>query len=289
MIKNKKREKQKVGLALSGGSALGICHIGAIKALKENGIPVDCVSGTSAGAVVAAAFAFGVSLEKMIEISRRLSWSNVSRFGYSKLGLNSNEPVGDIVEEMIGKVKIEDAPIPLAIVATDIDTGKKVVFRKGSVAEAVRASTCIPGFFVPVQIGSKKMVDGGLVENLPVSPLKEMDADVLVGINLGHFRTYRKTENVLDVITNSYGILLKQQNQEFDCEEGVFIEPHLEKFTPSDFEKADALMKTGYDATSQAISQIKEKLGKRREQKEEKKGFLQKIWEFFIGTKKIEQ
>ncbi len=284
-MQSQKDEKNnpKLGLALSGGSALGICHVGAVKALMENDITVDYISGTSAGAVVAAAFAFGVPLEKMTEISRRLSWSNVSRFGYSKMGLNSNEPVGDIIEEMIGTVNIEDAPIPLAIVATDIDTGERVVFRKGSVAKAVRASTCIPAFFVPVQFGRKKLVDGGLVENLPISPLKEMGAEVIVGVNLGQFRTYKKTENILDVIINSYGILLRPQNHNLRNQiEGILIEPHLENFGPSDFEKVDELMKIGYKATSQKISKISNCTNKHSKKE---KGFFQKLLGFFSGDK----
>lgn len=279
-----KNNRPKVGLALSGGSALGICHIGAIKALMENEVSVDYISGTSAGAVVAAAYAFEVPLEKMIEISRRLSWSNVSRFGYSKLGLNSNEPVGEIVEEMIGKVNIEDARIPLAIVATDIDTGEKIVFRKGRVSDAVRASTCIPAFFVPVKVGRKKLVDGGLVENLPISPLKEMGAETIIGVNLGQFRTYKKTANVLDVIINSYGILLRPQNHSNGEKEGIFIEPHLEKFTPSDFEKVDELMSVGYKAAKEQILQIKNKLGIVKKKKE--MGIWQRIWEFLMFARK---
>lgn len=283
MGKDGEKKKPKIGLALSGGSALGICHIGAIKALRENNIPIDCVSGTSAGAVVAAALAFDVPLEKMIEISHSLSWSNISRFGYSKLGLNSNEPVAGIIQEMIGDVDIENSPMPLAIVATDIDTGEKVIFRKGKIADAVRASTCIPAFFVPVQIGKRKLVDGGLVENLPTSPLKEMGADIIIGINLGQWRSYKETENILDVITNSYGILMRPQNHTHDDENGIFIEPHLEKFTPSDFEKVGELMEIGYQAANCVISEIKQRLD--YEPAIEKKGFFRKIIDFFARKK----
>jgi len=276
-------KRPKIGLALSGGSALGISHIGAIKLLMEKKVPIDCVSGTSAGAVVAAALAFGVPLEKMIEISKRLSWSNVSCFGYSKLGLNSNEPVGEIIEEMIGQANIEDAPIPLAIIATDIDTGEKIVFRKGSVAEAVRASTCIPAFFVPVEIGKRKLVDGGLVENLPTSPLKEMGAEVIIGVNLGHWRTYKKTANVLDVITNSYGILLRPQMMPAAFDGDVLIEPHLENFHHSDFEKVDELMKAGYCAASEVVGDILASLYKKEEEGTGKVGFFGKIKAFLVG------
>jgi NTE family protein len=257
----RKRIYPKVGLALSGGSALGISHIGAIKALSEHKIPIDCVSGTSAGAIAAVGVAFGVPIKKMIGISKQLSWEAVSEFGYSKFGLNSNEPVSDVIREMIGRARIEDARIPLAIVATNIDTGEKVIFRRGSVAEAVMASTCLPGLFIPVKIKGKKLVDGGLVENLPLSPLKKMGAEVRIGVDLGHWRTYPKTKNVIDVISNSYSILIKPQCMMKDQDVEVLIEPHLEKFTSSDFDKIDALMEAGYRATKLSIPDIRKQLG----------------------------
>lgn len=281
MREKKRIKKMKIGLALSGGSALGIAHIGAIKAFQENNIQIDFVSGTSAGAIVATGLAFGVSLEKMIEISHRLSWSNLSQFGYSKQGLNSNVPVGEIISEMIGKgAKIEDANIPLAIVATDIDTGKKIIFEKGSVADAVRASTCIPGFFIPVKINGRKLVDGGLTENLPLSPLEKMGADIYIGVDLGYFRVLKKTRNVLDIINNSYSILIKPQENISFRHATVLVKPHLEEFSSSDFEKVDALMNAGYQAVETVLPKIRKYLVY-EEKDVASKGFWEKILDFF--------
>lgn len=257
----KKKTYPKVGLALSGGSALGISHIGAIKALSEHKIPIDCVSGTSAGAIAAVGLAFGIPSKKMVELSKNLNWSSISKFGYSRLGLNSNEPVSEIIHEMIGRARIEDALIPLAIIATNIDTGEKVILKKGSVAEAIMASTCLPGLFVPVKIKGKNLVDGGLVENLPLSPLKKMGAEVRIGIDLGHWRTYKKTRSVIDVVTNSYGILIKPQCFMTQHHAEILIEPHLERFCPSDFDKVTELMEAGYRATKLAMPEIKKQLG----------------------------
>jgi NTE family protein len=254
--KKKKNKNLKIGLALSGGSALGIAHIGVIKALGKNNIKIDCISGTSAGAVVAACYAFNVPLEQMVEISKKLSWTNIADFGYSKLGLNSNKPVGRIIRKYIGDKNIEDAKIPLAIIATDIDTGKKVVFRKGSVAEAVMASSCIPVFYTPVKIGSKKLVDGMLVENLPFSPLKEMGAELEVGVDLGTWMAQKKTQNVLDVINNGYGIMIRQQSASLRGNGRIIIEPRLKKFTVFDFKDPESLIRAGFGATMLAAPQI---------------------------------
>lgn len=247
----------KVGLALSGGSAVGIAHVGAVRALREAGIDIECVVGTSAGSVVAACVAFGVPEEKMMEMSRKLSWSNVSEFGYSKLGLNSNRPVGDLVKKLVGHVRIEDARIPLAIVATDIDTGEKVVFRKGDLAEAVMASTCIPGYFVPVEIDGRRLVDGGIVENLPMATLRSMRPRVPVGVDLGYWRTLQSTKTILDVITNSYSILVGSQEDSSKGDRGIVVRPHLEGFSISDFRRMDELIDIGCRAMHERIPSIR--------------------------------
>ncbi len=261
MFFEKERSSRSVGLALSGGAAVGIAHIGAVRALREAGIGISHLSGTSAGAVVAACVAFGVSEERMIEATRKLSWSNISDFGYSKFGLNSNRPVGELMTDLVGDVRIEDAPIPLAIVATDIDTGDRVVFRKGDLAAAIQASTCIPGYFVPVEIDGKKLVDGGIIENLPLPTLRSMRPRVTVGIDLGLWRTIGVTKNILDVVTNSYSILVRHQADHAAHKASVIVSPHLEGFSISDFDRVDKLIDAGYRATRRKIPEIVRRIG----------------------------
>jgi NTE family protein len=283
MPEDKKRKQPKVGLALSGGSALGIAHVGVIKALKENNIPVDFVSGTSAGSIAAAALAFDIPLEKMIETSKKLNWKNASKFGYSRMGWNSNEPMGEIIEEMIGKKRIENSLIPMAIIATDIDTGEKTVFKEGSVTKAIMASACIPGFYTPVKIRGKNFVDGGLVENLPLSPLKEMGAEIRIGVDLESWKKFRKTKNVLDVINNSYDILIKPQALFITRGSEIIIEPHLENFTTSDFDKFEKIMQAGYKAANLMIPEIRKQLDKKTSRF---RSFMQKIANFLFFWKK---
>jgi len=245
----------RIGLALSGGAAVGIAHLGVIRAFREAGIGISHLAGTSAGSVVAACVAFGIPEEKMIEATRKLGWSNLSDFGFSRFGLNSNRPVGAFMRELVGDVRIEDSPIPLAIVATDIDTGEKVVFREGNLAEAVMASTCIPGYFVPVEIGGRKLVDGGIVENLPLPTLRAMRPRIPVGVDLGLWRTIGVTRNILDVITNSYSILVRSQ-AERPSDGSLVVSPRLEGFSVSDFDRADELIDTGYRAAKKKIPKI---------------------------------
>lgn len=283
MDKNKKISRPKVGLALSGGSALGLAHIGVIKALRKHRVPIDFISGTSAGAIAAAALAFDIPLKTMVELTKNLSWANMSKFGYSRMGLNSNKPVGELIEKMLGDAKIEDAKIPLAIIATDIDTGKKIVFQKGNVADAVMASTCLPGYYVPVNIEGKKLVDGGLVENLPLSPLRQMGAEVVIGVDLERWKKIKEAKNVLNVITNSYSTLIRPQSYFFQQQSDVLIEPHLEKFTSSDFDKTDELLKVGYDAVECRITKIKKLLRRKEKMIVLPTTLFQKIADFFTS------
>ncbi|MGE5392275.1 MAG: patatin-like phospholipase family protein [Candidatus Saccharibacteria bacterium] len=248
--------KPKLGIALSGGSALGIFHIGFLKALTERQVKIDYISGTSAGAIVAAAFAFGVPLDELSRRAKKLSWYGLSKFTYSKLGLVSNQAIGDMIRELLGDPDIREAKIPLSVVATDISNGEKIVFKEGNLIRALMASSCIPGLFVPVEIDGRKLVDGGLTENLPLSPLKDMGADIRVGVDLFRFSPQRKPRNILDVIMNSIDILAGHQAHTYGVNSELMIEPHLEGFSPSDFKKSDELERAGYSYGSEAVPAI---------------------------------
>jgi NTE family protein len=257
--------KIKLGLALSGGSTYGIAHIGALKALKEANIPIDCIAGTSAGSLVAACYAFGVPLEEMASLTQNLNWKKFSRFAYSPLGLRSNKPMDAFITDMLGDVNIEDAPIPLAIVATNIETHKMVVMRSGPLREAVRASTCLPGFFTPVEIGGQMLVDGGLTENIPITALTEMGATVKIGIDLLNSSTLAKPKNVLDVLISSFKILSRRKELQLLLNADVVIEPDLSAFNSLSFKNADGMFEAGYKAAKEAIPEIREKIEKLQE------------------------
>lgn len=251
---------QKIGLALGGGSTYGIAHIGALKALTEHHIPIDCISGTSAGSIVAACFAFGMPLEQMIEMTRNLNWKKFSRLTYSRLGYHSNKPMGAFLTDVLGDVNIEDAKIPLAIVATNIETHRMVTLRSGSLREAVRASTCIPGFFTPVEIDGALLVDGGLTENLPISALEEMGATMKIGINLVARPMPFRPKNLTDIINASFTILSLHRDRDLPRRTDVLIEPDLNQFDSSKFKNIDDMFEEGYQAALKAIPAIKAKI-----------------------------
>ncbi|GGE55245.1 patatin [Streptosporangium jomthongense] len=198
----------RIGLALGGGAAKGIAHIGVLRAFEEEQIRIHCISGTSVGALVASYYAFGRPAESILSIGSTLNLSKILNFTLERGGLFSTQAIREMIHRDLGDCLIEDAKTPLAICATDIETGKQLVFRKGNLAEAVCASMAVPGLFVPVEVDGRILVDGGLVENVPISPLEKMGAGIIVAIDLSHVRRYPKPDDTFDVISNAINIAI---------------------------------------------------------------------------------
>ncbi|MFO7889375.1 MAG: patatin-like phospholipase family protein [bacterium] len=253
---NKKTKNKKIGLALGGGAVLGAAHIGVLKALEEHNISISYISGTSIGAFIGAFYAFGKSWKEIEEITKDLKWLNVSGLSVPKLGLLSNKKLGDVIKDNIGDETIEQADIPIAIVATDITSGEKVVFKKGSVSTAVMASTCIPGIFIPVENNDRLLVDGGIVENVPVMPLKEMGADFIISVDLNAEHAHKKPENIVEVLLRSFDFILKSATKVQTEEADILIKPDLSPFNMVDMDQADDLIETGYTEAKKLLRKI---------------------------------
>jgi NTE family protein len=255
--------RPRLGLALGGGAVLGFSHLGILQALHQARIQVDCIAGTSAGAIVAAFHAFGVGTDRMHELLVPLTWRKVSNFSASSLALLSNEAIADIVNAELGPVRIEDARIPLAIVAADIHSGDTVVLREGVVADAVRASTAIPGIYAPVSMNGRLLVDGGIVANVPVRPLRAMDADIIVAATLGNAIAFQPVRTLIGVLTNAFLIAVYTATR-FDLLEGVdvIIEPDLQVYNHWDFGQRDELIAKGREAGEAAVPRIHEALAR---------------------------
>ena len=180
-------DDMKIGLALGSGGARGSAHTGVLNVLDREGIPITVVSGSSIGALVGAAHAVGlpvkqVEREWLVTDAHRLFRSFLPTF--PRAGLSSGTELTKILADVLGEVQIEDLPIPYAAVACDIDTGETVVLREGSLVEAVRASTAIPGIFHPVRRGDRLLIDGGLVDPVPVRTCRELGADFVIAVDI---------------------------------------------------------------------------------------------------------
>ncbi|NBC84017.1 MAG: patatin [Bacteroidetes bacterium] len=240
-------KNKKIGLALGGGAVLGAAHVGVLKALDEFDIEISFVTGTSIGAFVGAFVAFSKKWQEIEKFAVDLKWMDISGLSLSQYGLMSNKKMGIAIQEVIGKKNIEDSNIPLTMITTDITTGEKIVLSKGSVAEGVMASTCIPGLFIPVEINKKMLVDGGIVENVPVTPLKEMGADYIIGVDLNAKHAYKKPENIIDVIVNSFHFTLQASAKIQTKAADLLIEPDLSTFNRADMDQVEKLIEKGYE------------------------------------------
>lgn len=244
---------KKAALALGGGAVLGAAHVGVLRALTELQITVSMVSGTSIGAFIASLYAFGKSWQEIRDIAFELDWFDLSALSLSQYGILSNKKFGGIVKELLGEKDIRDALIPLSMVATDIGTGRKVVFTKGDVAAAVMASSCIPGIFRPVNYSGSLLVDGMLVENVPVSPLVERGAESVISVDLLAFHIFRKPDNIIGVLLNAFYSSLNTTTAIQTADSDLCITPNLSAFNLIDFAQIPDLIEAGYQAALPAL------------------------------------
>jgi NTE family protein len=180
--------RPKIGLAMSGGGARGLAHVGVLKVLQAAGIPIDCVSGTSMGGVIAAAYACGIPVSEIEEIALRLSRTRemikLLDVSTQRRGLLEGNRVRDFLAGLFIDLNIENLPIRLALPAVDLIQSREIVFTSGLVLPAVLATMAVPGLFQPVEIGPYRLVDGGVLNNLPVDRVRELGADIVIAIDV---------------------------------------------------------------------------------------------------------
>ena len=248
-------EGRKIGLALGGGATLGAAHIGVLKAIDEMSLDVHCIAGTSIGAYVAALYAFGTSPDDIEKEMRGLDWLDISGFSLEKIkfGLLTNDKLGKSLEKMIGDKRTSDSDLPLAIVATDVTSGKRVELTDCTVSQAVMASTAVPGIFAPVEIDDQMLVDGGLVENVPISPLQNMGADVSIGVDLSAQRSYKRPDDLIDVLMNSIDIAIDNATRIQTSKADIVIAPELAAYSRTDAGQIGELIDEGFKAARDAI------------------------------------
>lgn len=176
--------RQRIGLALGGGVARGLAHIGVLSVLERAGVPIDCVAGTSAGSIMGAAYCAGLGLERIREEAARLRWHHIASLVWPSRGLFSFDKLERWAVNKLGDITFADLKIPFAAVATDMRTGEPVVLCKGRVAPAVRASCSFPGLVTPIELEGRLLCDGFVSDILPVSAVRAMGADYVIGVDI---------------------------------------------------------------------------------------------------------
>jgi NTE family protein len=260
----KSSRRPRLGLALSGGAARGIAHVGVLKVLAEAGIRVDCVAGTSAGALVGGALAAGMPLEEIEKVGRSLRWRDLGRATLSRLGVQSNARLEEYVRARFPVTRFEDLPTPFAAVATDLHTGAAVVMRDaGDLALAIRASCAVPGWYVPVtDAQGRQLVDGGLVANLPSSVARSLGAEVVVAVDVNYegAKFLGPPTSVVGVLLQSFIVAqhtaVEYQRQLAD----VVISPAVGHLRWDEMGRAEEFIEAGVESARAALPAIKELL-----------------------------
>jgi NTE family protein len=247
----------RLGLALGGGFARGIAHIGVLRVLEENGIPVHAIAGTSVGALIGAAYACGTPLAAMEERARATRFKDFARWTLSWLGLASNLPLESYLRKMCIANRFEELKLPLAIAATDLETGEPVYFTSGELGPALRASCAYPGLFLPVEHGGRTLVDGFLAAPVPVEALRTMGADLVVAVYLATASPDGKPRSVADVIGRSFSIMQRHAHQNWRRDADLVIEPDVTAFAWDDFEKTPEMIAAGEAAARAAVPKLR--------------------------------
>lgn len=247
----------RVGLALGGGFARGISHIGVLKVLQQNRVPIDCIAGTSVGALIAAAYACGTPLEAMERQAAATQFKDFARWTLSWLGLATNERLEDYLQRFCAVTRFEEMETPLAIVATDLGTGEPVYFTQGELGPPLRASCAYPGLFLPVEHDGRILVDGFLAAPVPVDAVRQMGAKFVIAVFLESSPEDVKPKNMVDVIGRSFAIMQRHAYKDWRRRANVVIEPDVGHFEWDDFQQAPELIAAGEAAARAALPRLR--------------------------------
>lgn len=252
----------KIGLALGGGAARGFAHIGVIAALEDAGLKPVVVVGTSAGSVVAALYASGKSAAQLKQAALTMDESTISDWilPVFNRGVLRGDALARYVNDQVGRTLIENMRIPLGIVATDLRTGQAILFRRGDTGTAVRASSSVPGVFLPVKIGENEYVDGGLVAPVPVQFARSMGAEVVIGVDISSPPEGGLTGDFFQILLQTFTIMGKSLNGHELKGADIVVQPSLWGVSGTDFSARQRSIDAGYAAMLAALPKLKAKL-----------------------------
>ncbi|QDR80414.1 patatin-like phospholipase family protein [Sporomusa termitida] len=247
----------KIGLALGSGGLRGIAHIGVLKVLEKHNIPVDYIAGCSIGSLVGALYAAGLDAETILKLAKNLKKRHWLDFVIPQMGIVSGERALATIRLLTKQKIFEDLVLPLAVVATELNSGQEVVFTQGDVAKAVRASISVPGVFIPFAIDDRLFVDGAVLNPTPIDVARNMGADIVIAVDLAHASSVGNINNMFDVIIQSIDIMERElcKHRQQQCD--ILIQPDVGSMSPSSFETMDECALAGELAAEAVIPAIK--------------------------------
>jgi len=250
-----------LGLALGGGFARGFAHLGVLRVLESEGIPIACIAGSSVGSILGAAYASGVPLARIIEVCREVRLKDFSRWSLSRMGLATNERMGELIRRWFRALRFDEMRIPLAVVTTDLGSGEPYVIRSGEIVDAVRASCAYPGLFQPVMLNGRCLADGGISTPVPTQAVAAMGAACVVGVNVG-FNNWNGSvpKNVFQVVARSLNAAQKHTNHLWERYADFVLEPEVKTIEWDAFHRTDDAIHAGEIAARRALPYLREML-----------------------------
>ena len=247
-----------IGVALGGGFARGMAHIGVLKVLEQEGIPIRFIAGTSVGALIGAAYCSGLSIDELEKVAHSVRFTTFARWTVSRYGFASNDRMVSFLTRTLKVKTFEELRIPLGVTATDFNSGEGVVFHSGSIIDPVRASCAYPGMFLPVEIRGRYLVDGMLSHPVPAAPLHEMGADRVIAVHLrGQWSRNGAPRHLFDVIGQSFAIAQDQMSHLWRGAADVVVEPDVAGFAYDDFKRAGELISAGEVAMRKVLPEVR--------------------------------
>jgi NTE family protein len=253
----------RIGLALGGGFARGIAHVGVLEVIEREKIPLHCITGVSAGAIVAAAFASGATAAEIGAVGSKMRFGDVARWGLSKLGLVGSERMTTFLRRLLKYMTFDEMHIPLGVVATDIRAGKPVVFRdKGDVADAIRASCSYPGLFRPFDINGRTYVDGAISVEVPSVLARVMGATHVISVCIPNQDETFEPHNMFEVVNRCFQIMMAHNEEGWRRHSDIVLMPDVGAIPWDGFCNAQRMIEAGRQAAEQALPQIVSWTGK---------------------------
>ncbi|MBN2453404.1 MAG: patatin-like phospholipase family protein [Candidatus Omnitrophica bacterium] len=255
-----KSPRRKVTLVLGGGSARGVAHVGVLKVLEREKIPIDMIVGTSMGAMIGAAYSVGMPISVMEDHAYKFVTKRLLDPTMPKMGLLAGDKLEANIKALVDDKQFEDCRIPLAIVTNDIETGEEVIFRKGNLTKVVRASCSWPGIFNPVRIDGRLLCDGGIKHSVPTKIARSLGADYIIAVDVGFCVRKGKVDNIFQMIVQSFQIMGEELNHYQSRDADSIIKVFLPNIDQAAFEKGREIVAHGIEAAEAAVGRIKKDL-----------------------------
>jgi len=258
-----KESGTKIGLALGSGAARGLAHIPVIEVLENEGIRIDMIAGTSIGSLIGGVYATGVPIKYIKGIAKEINWDHITDITFPRKGLIKGDKLLSFLEVITQGKNIEDLNIPFRAIACDIESGKHIVLKEGSVAKAVRASTSIPGIYIPFKHQDRLLVDGGVLDPVPISTVRDMGADMVIAVDVSTKTVNYEANNIFDILFNTFDIIQHELEKHRTLDADIIIRPDLSGYNSFDLDSYEKCFSAGYDAVKNALPQIKELIKER--------------------------